>query len=311
MPQKVAGMKTPLILEVKGNALDDGPGIRSVVFFKGCPLSCTWCHNPESKRIGLEIGFEAKTCAGCDTCINLCPEQALSRDNPFFIDRDRCTLCFECVDACPSGSLTQIGAPMTTDEIIARVIRDKPFYDTSGGGVTLSGGEPTLFMEFAGEVLKALKAEGIHTLIETCGLFDLERFMDILYPWLDLIYYDIKLIDKNSHTRYCGVSNEIILNNFKTLCARAQNGGVSILPRTPLIPGITDTPENIRAIAEFLTSSGITEARLLPYHPLWQEKNCKIGISPDTGNSKEMDQWLDNQVLAECRTIFEAAGLSV
>ena len=304
-------MKAPLILEVKGNALDDGPGIRSVVFFKGCPLSCTWCHNPESKRIGLEIGFEAKTCAGCDTCINLCPEQALSRDNPFFINRARCTLCFECVDACPSGALTRIGIPMTIDEIVARVIRDKPFYDTSGGGVTLSGGEPTMFMAFAGELLKALKAAGIHTMVETCGLFDLDRFNEILYPWLDLIYYDIKLIDKNAHTRYCGTSNEKILENFKSLYRRGRNGGTPVLPRTPLIPGITDTPENIRAVAEFLTACEVSEARLLPYHPLWQEKNHKIGISPDTGNSKEMDQWLDNQVLAECRTIFEAAGLSV
>lgn len=304
-------MKQPLILEIKGNSLDDGPGIRSVVFFKGCPLACTWCHNPESKRTGVEIGFEARTCAGCDTCMGVCPEKAIARNNPFFIDRSACTLCFQCVDACPSGALSRIGASMSVAEIVSRVIRDKPFYDTSGGGVTLSGGEPALFMDFAGELLKALKAAGIHTLIETCGLFDLDRFNSCIYPWVDVIYYDIKLIDKNAHVRHCGVSNETILNNFKALNTRAGDDEISIIPRTPLIPGITDTPENIKSIAKFLSSCGISEARLLPYHPLWQEKNCKIGISPNTGNSPEMDQWLDNRVLENCRAIFEAAGISI
>jgi len=208
-------LKQPLILEIKGNALDDGPGIRSVVFFKGCPLSCLWCHNPESKRMGMEIGFEAKTCVGCDTCINLCPENALSRENPFFIDRDACTLCFECVDACPSGALTRIGTYMSVEAIAEQVLRDKPFYDTSGGGVTLSGGEPTLVTGFAGELAARLKASGIHTLIETCGLFDLARFDESLYPYLDLIYFDIKLMDAALHAHYCGVANETILYNFR------------------------------------------------------------------------------------------------
>jgi len=303
-------LKQPLILEIKGNALDDGPGIRSVVFFKGCPLSCMWCHNPESKRIGAEIGFEAKTCVACDTCMDVCPEGALSRDNPFFIDRSLCTLCFKCADACPSGALSRIGTPMRVDEILARVIRDKPFYDTSGGGVTLSGGEPTMFMDFTGELLQRLKANGIHTLIETCGLFDIDRFYEIVYPWLDAIYYDIKLINSDDHARYCGVPNETILSNFKSLYARYQDGGVPIMPRTPLIPGITDTPENIQAIVHFLSTCGVHEARLLPYHPLWQEKNLKIGVALG-GHAAEMDQWLDNQVLDRCRTVFATAGISI
>ncbi|MDZ7832777.1 MAG: glycyl-radical enzyme activating protein [Desulfobacterales bacterium] len=304
-------MKQPLILEIKGNALDDGPGIRSVVFFKGCPLSCLWCHNPESKRMGMEIGFEAKTCVGCDTCISLCPEKALSRENPFFIDRDVCTLCFACVDACPSGALSRIGTHMSVEEIAEQVLRDKPFYDTSGGGVTLSGGEPALFTGFAGELAAGLKAGGIHILLETCGLFDLAGFDEALYPYLDLIYFDIKLMDAVLHARYCGVSNEIILNNFRALHTRARNGGVPVVPRTPLIPGITDTPENIHAIVDFLSSCGVCEARLLPYHPLWQEKNEKIGISMEKDRAPEMDKWLDRNVLYECRQVFETAGIAL
>ena len=304
-------MKQPLILEIKGNALDDGPGIRSVVFFKGCPLSCLWCHNPESKRMGMEIGFEAKTCVGCDTCMNLCPENSLSRENSFFIDRDACTLCFECVDACPSGALSRIGTHMSVEAIAEQVLRDKPFYDTSGGGVTLSGGEPTLFTGFAGELAARLKAGGIHILLETCGLFDLARFDESLYPYLDLIYFDIKLMDAALHAHYCGVANETILYNFRALHARAQNGGVPVVPRTPLIPGITDTPENIHAIADFLSSCGVGEARLLPYHPLWQEKNEKIGISMEKDHTPEMDKWLDRKVIDECREVFETAGIAV
>ena len=303
-------MKAPLILEIKGNALDDGPGIRSVVFFKGCPLSCTWCHNPESKRIEPEIGFEAGQCVACDTCIGVCPQNALSRDNPFFVDRTRCTLCFACTDACPSGAFTRIGTPMTVDEIVARVVRDKPFYDTSGGGVTLSGGEPTLFMEFAARLAKALKAAGISVLLETCGLFDLARFDEVLYPWLDEIYFDIKLMDADAHARYCGVPNTAILKNFKALYSRMADGGIPVTPRTPLIPGITDAAENISAIADFLTTCGVRTARLLPYHPLWQEKNMKIGINPQTSGNPAMQKWLDNRRLAECRSIFEAAGLT-
>lgn len=303
--------KQPLILEIKGNALDDGPGIRSVVFFKGCPLSCMWCHNPESKRAGVEIGFEAGKCAGCDTCIAVCPENALSRDNLFFVDRAACTLCFQCVKNCPSGALERIGRPMAVEDVVATVVRDKPFYDTSGGGVTLSGGEPTLFMDYTAELLKALKARGIHTLLETCGLFDINAFTEKLCPWIDTIYYDIKLMDPEAHKRYCGVSNTVILENFKALHERAQNGGAYLLARTPLIPDITDTAENLEAVAAFLKQCGAAEARLLPYHPLWKEKNSKIGICESTGqNAKNMDAFQDKTALQNCRSIFEAAGIN-
>lgn len=190
--------KRPLILEIKGNSLDDGPGIRTVIFFKGCPLSCTWCHNPESKSAGFEISFDARQCIGCNTCIDTCPEDALSRDDPYFIDRDKCDLCFKCVDNCPANALTRVGRWMGPDEILAAVTKDKPFFDTSGGGVTLSGGEPIMYMEFVSDLLKALKKEGIHILLETCGHFNFERFEDLIYPYVDTIYYDIKLYNADA-----------------------------------------------------------------------------------------------------------------
>jgi pyruvate formate lyase activating enzyme len=196
-------LKAPLILEIKGNSLDDGPGIRSVVFFKGCPLSCRWCHNPESKSPGIEIGFDAGECIACGTCLETCQETALSQDNPFFIDRSRCNLCFACVDTCPSGALSQVGSPMTTDAILQAILKDSVFFHNSGGGVTLSGGEPTMFADFTSDLLKALKEAGIHTLVETCGMFDLGLFEKKLYPFVDMIYYDIKLMDAKAHMASC------------------------------------------------------------------------------------------------------------
>jgi len=234
-------IQSPLILEIKGNSLDDGPGIRSVIFFKGCPLSCIWCHNPESKKAAIEIAFDARKCIDCGSCRKVCNHNALSRENPFYIHRTQCTLCFNCVEICPSGALDKVGRKMSIDDILEKILPDKPFFDSSGGGVTLSGGEPTLFMKFTAELLNALKQHHIHTLIETSGYFDLERFMDTLYPHLDTIYFDLKIMDSHDHKKYCGVPNEKILDNLMQLAAFCRHDGKKLLPRTPLIPRITDT----------------------------------------------------------------------
>ncbi len=159
----------PLILDVKGNALDDGPGIRSVVFFKGCPLSCVWCHNPESKKALPELAFDAKTCAGCEGCLAVCEAGARSRRIPGYVDRRVCQQCFACAAVCPLGALAQVGPVMPVEGLVEKLLRDKPFYDTSGGGVTFSGGEPTLFMPFLSSLASALQAAGVSTLLETCG----------------------------------------------------------------------------------------------------------------------------------------------
>lgn len=301
--------KRPLILDIKGNSLDDGPGIRSVIFFKGCPLSCAWCHNPESKSVNVEISFDPKECIGCNTCLSACAQGALSKDNPFYIDRKKCTLCFACVDVCPSGALSRVGREMSVGEIVSKVLPDKPFFDTSGGGVTLSGGEPTLFVGFVSRLLAELKAKGIRTLVETCGQFDFERFMDALYPNIDIIYYDIKLFERHAHERYCGASNVRILDNFARLCEKARTDEKILLPRIPLIPDITDTEENMSGIAGFLRSLGVKKTALMAYNPLWHEKCGKIGADDPWRTDRLMSSWPAQERMTRCREIFKRVGI--
>ena len=302
--------RAPLILDIKGNSLDDGPGIRAVIFFKGCPLSCAWCHNPESRKAGPEIAFDAKKCIGCGACREACPERALSEENPCYIDRGRCTLCFACVQECPSGALERVGGEMSVQDILNKVLPDKPFFDVSGGGVTLSGGEPTLFMGFVSGLLEALRQEKIHTLIETCGQFDMERFMAMIYPHTDAIYFDLKIMDPALHKTFCGVTNDRILANFARLARQAAEDHKEVLPRTPLIPGITDTGENIRGIARFLQGLGVKRADLLAYNPLWHDKSDKLGIHDPYRSSPGMTTFSDRAVLERCREIFGQAGIS-
>jgi len=304
-------LKPPLILEIKGNSLDDGPGIRSVVFFKGCPLSCFWCHNPESKRAGMEIAFDGGECVACNSCLEICQEDALSKGNPVFINRQQCSLCCQCVDNCPSGALSRVGSYLSIDKIVAQVVKDKPFFETSGGGVTLSGGEPTINMDFTADLLKSLKDVQIHTLMETCGFFDFEKFEKKIYPLLDMIYFDIKLIDPHHHKRYCGTSNRIILENFCKLYNQYRDGGIEILPRVPLIPEITDTAENIYKTAAFLNKYSVKRVALLPYHPLWQEKNRKIGVCEKREDHEIIDKFLDQERIDFCKAVFTDAGIEL
>ncbi len=301
-------MKKSLILELKGNSLDDGPGIRTVVFFKGCPLSCIWCHNPESKKSGVEISFEPNECVGCNSCIETCTQKALSEKNPFFVDRSLCNLCFECVGNCPSGAIERVGKDMSVNDIVEQVMKDKPFFDTSKGGVTFSGGEPTLNMESLADAAKSLKEKGVHVLIETCGQFNYDQFIERIYPFVDLIYFDIKIINSNNHKKYCGLPNKTILENFKKLHKKYLDGGTEIQPRTPLIPGITDTKENLGDIISFYQEANVTKTHLMAYHPLWQDKNLKIGIKSPT-HENNLGEWMANERVKECEKIFVDAGI--
>jgi pyruvate formate lyase activating enzyme len=297
--------RRPLILDIKGNSLDDGPGIRTVVFFKGCPLSCVWCHNPEGKRSEEEISFDPDECTGCDTCISVCEHDALDRANPAFVDRERCTLCYECVEACPAEALGRVGRYMEIEEVAAEVEKDLPFFRTSGGGVTFSGGEPTLYMEYAARLLARLDEMGVHTLLETCGLFDLAEFERQILPLISTIYFDLKIIDPESHRRQCGVSNEIILENFSSLYRGYLEGGPEVLPRIPLIPGITATDENLEALAGFLGRNRVRRLSVLQYNPLWVEKSMKIGGAGPPGGEMDWASWMDRAELQSCRSIFK------
>lgn len=303
-------MRSPLIIDIKGNSLDDGPGIRSVIFFKGCPLSCVWCHNPESRHPLAELSFDPQKCISCGSCIEKCQVGALSRDNVFFVDRKKCTICFACAADCPTGALSRIGQKMTQEEIIEKVFKDKPFFDSSGGGVTFSGGEPTLHMDFLPGLLKTLKEAGIHTLIETCGYFDFDEFKETVLPYTDMIYMDIKLFNPEQHKRYCGVDNALILENFVRLHELSIQGGFEIIPRAPLIPGITDTEENLAAIARFLKSNQVKGIRLLPNNPAWHEKCFSLGISDRFMKDSPLRKWLPPAVVEACKCIFECLNES-
>lgn len=302
-------MNQPLILDVRGNSLDDGPGIRTVVFFKGCPLSCTWCHNPESKRPTAELAFDGSECIACDSCIGVCSANALSRKNDGFVDRMKCTQCFRCADVCPSGALSRVGKAMTIDEVMAAIGKDMPFYKNSGGGVTLSGGEPTLYMKYASELLRECKRKKIHTLIETCGFFDWNEFEEKIFPWTDMVYFDIKLMDSILHKKYCGVHNDKILKNFEKLVGIAKKRKISLLARTPLVPTITDTEENLSAIAKYLAGLGIKKSALLPYNPMWRQKSVKLGMCRN--NTAQKDTWMPKDKIEKSKQIFIQSGIVV
>jgi len=289
--------RRPLIVDVRPNSLDDGPGIRTIVFFKGCPLACVWCHNPEAIRSGPEIAFVEKDCIACGECMPVCPTKALGAGPTVDFDRSLCNSCRACAEVCPTGALKQVGRYWEIDELLPQLVCDLPFYRNSGGGVTLSGGETTMFPRYVEELLRRLKAAGVHSLVETCGLFRLETFRDHVLPHLDQIYYDIKFVDGVLHERYTGRPNAVILQNLEALTKLAPG---RVLPRVPLIPGLTADLDNLRAIGGFLRRLGFSEARLLPYNPLWAQK--ALSVARDSGY--EHEGWLSRQEQAACEAAF-------
>jgi len=264
----------PLIFDIRRFSLDDGPGIRTTVFFKGCPLSCLWCHNPESVSPKAEIVFYPTRCINCGECEKVCFKNAVQLNNPSRIMRERCDTCAACVKECPSTALKTAGEYYSVNELLNELMKDNIFYETSQGGVTFSGGEPTLHMDYLGNVAKALKEYGIHTAIQTSGKFDIQEFREKLIPHIDLIFYDIKIFDSQKHEKYTGVGNKTILENFISL---ADERGITLIPRTPLIPGITAPEENLLQIASFVRSAGCKKYELLPYNPNGLGKTQAIG----------------------------------
>lgn len=264
----------PLIVDIKRDSLEDGPGIRSVVFFKGCPLRCIFCQNPETQNPEIEIAFAEKKCIGCGKCAEVCRYGAIDLQSPGRIDRARCVRCGECAEACPSSSLRRIGIAYSVEELAEILLRDAAFYKHSGGGVTISGGECTLHPDYLEQLLKRLKAEGIHITIETSGHFEYGIFKEKILPYLDLIYCDVKLFDKELHKKHTGRSNKKILDNLRLLL---KEKGVEVHPRIPLIPNITATEENLSAIANFLCEIGAESVFLLPYNPMGFEMLPHLG----------------------------------
>ncbi len=303
--------RQPLIIDIKGNSLDDGPGIRSVVFFKGCPLTCAWCQNPESKTMQAELLFDNERCVQSLDCVKACPEAAITFDSDISVDREKCTLCFDCVDECPSKALSRVGTEMCVEEVIDKVTPYTPFFDNSGGGVTLSGGEPTLFMEFTSTLLRGFKEVGIHTLIETCCWFDYERFEALVLPFVDTIYADIKIIDSEEHKRWCGVDNGKILDSFLRLHQKSQTSSFELLPRTPLIPEITDTDANIHSVADFYRDNGVKTAAILKNNPIWFDKCEKLGAEPSFSDNSPAHEFCAQEKVDLIKEIFADKGVDV
>ena len=300
-----------LVFDIQRYSIHDGPGIRTIVFLKGCPLSCEWCCNPESQHPQPEIEYRESLCQHCGRCITSCPKEAinanLSPPAGSKINRVLCDVCGQCVEVCPSGALNMIGKWFSVEEMLAEVMRDASYYRRSGGGVTISGGEPLVQQKFTRELLQACYERDIHTAVETCGFADRSQFEEIL-PFTDLFLFDVKHMDNEIHKQYTGVSNEKILENVRYL----SRAGAAIILRVPLVPGINVEESNLRAIAKFASQLNVVEVHLMPFHQLGKEKYTRLGRSYKMGDVADLQQEQEGQVkVSRASEIMRQSGLSV
>ena len=286
---------TGMVFDIQRSSLHDGPGIRTAVFLKGCPLHCAWCHNPESQSKSREISFRPESCAVCGDCVATCQHGAHSIvDGVHFFDRTLCELCGDCVETCLYEALKLAGKDLTIDEVMTVVLRDQLFYEQSGGGLTISGGEPMLQPEFTLKLLLAAKAAGVHTCLDTCGWTSQRAYEQVL-PFVDLFLFDYKATDPEAHKKWMGVSNELILSNLDFLVRR----GASVRLRCPLVPGINAMPEHLAGIAalskRYPDLDGID---LMPYHNVGNSKYERYGLNnslPDLRTTEDSTRqaWLE------------------
>lgn len=309
---------TGRIFDIQGYAVHDGPGIRTTVFTKGCPLRCLWCHSPESQHQAFELGYLPVKCIGAeicqDACINACPEKAISRGEPVealdksglvqkaVIDRSRCTNCLKCADACITKALYPSGWETTVDEVYERVMKDRGFFQ-NGGGITISGGEAMAQFEFTYNLAKKLKESGIHICLDTSGHAATDLYAKIL-PYIDLFLYDIKHMDPAMHQKLTGVGNELILKNARFL---AENGA-ALQIRVPVIPRLNDKETNLRQTAEFCVTLGsaVKLVQLLPYHKTGRAKYDRLGWRYKLPHLEPPDDDFMHKVLE----LFQSYGLN-
>lgn len=297
---------TGIIFDIQRYSIHDGPGIRTLVFMKGCPLSCQWCCNPEGQKYHPEIRFIASKCVGEENCkapcITACPNSAisLSQGKPK-TDRERCQSCGRCAEACFYEARHFSGKKVTVEELLKEVKKDESFYLGSGGGITLGGGEPLVQFEFTREFLKRCKEHHLHTAVETCGYAPWAHLEKIL-EYADVIYYDIKHMDPVKHQELTGVSNDLILENARQLLATRKD---QVIIRVPIIPGGNDSEENIKATAMFVVGAGGRMMELLPYHRFGVAKYDQLGRKYEL---REKEQPSEEQ-MNRLKTIVESLGL--
>ena len=288
-------MKNGTIFNIQKFSVNDGPGIRTTVFMKGCPLRCIWCHNPESNAIRQELFYDAKKCILCGKCATICPKGChLFEDGKHIFDRTNCILCGKCAENCMPGALETVGYLQTVDEVLKEVMKDQIFYETSGGGMTLSGGEPMYQAEFTYELLKSAKEKGLHICMETCGYANEDNFRKIA-DLVDIFLYDYKETDPEKHLEYTGVTNELILKNLHML----DELGAKTILRCPIIPTLNDREDHFAGIARTANSlKNILEINVEPYHPLGSGKSSMLGKNYALENltfpeNETVQYWMD------------------
>ena len=286
------------IFDLQRFSIHDGPGIRTVVFFKGCSLRCPWCHNPEGVRVAPEVTWSASRCSACLTCLTVCPRRAVRVDADARIDWNLCDHCGECVKVCPSLALRHVGQAVSVDDLVQRCLADRDFYATSGGGVTLSGGEPVLQAGAAARLLRGLRSAGVHTLLETAGSYPFEM-LEPLLPHLDQIYFDWKVPLPEQYRVHTGGDGHRIASNLARLLAL----GAPVRVRIPLVPGINDSADQAAAAARTLHQLGIRDVILLRYNHLWEAKLPTLSAPPPPLGVRARDD------VSSIVAAFAAAGM--
>jgi len=278
------------VLNIQRMSTEDGPGIRTTVFFKGCSLACRWCHNPESIPVAPQVTWNDHLCIGCASCVEACPNHALTAGTSGITRAATCRACGACVDECPTTAMERLGEPWTVDALVDEVVKDRAYFDASGGGITLSGGEPTLQATFCAALGRRLRDLGLHVALDTCGHCAEAKLMSLVRH-ADLVLYDLKTLDPALHARLTGHDNQRILANLAAVAARieaqpksqpeAHAPGTDLWIRTPLIPGDTDTDENIRAIGAHLAQNHpgrVSRWDLNTFNHLCEDKYRRLGL---------------------------------